>query len=239
MHREHQRWYSPALGRDMELLVVGHAGARAIVFPTSMGRFYDWEDRGMFGPLAEQLEQGWLQLYCVDSVDGESWYAHGRHPAERARRHVDYDRYLATELLPFTAERNPNPYLITAGASFGAYHAVTFALRHPHLVGRAIGLSGLYDVKRFAAGYVDDDVYFNSPCDFIPGEHDPERLDALRRLDLILAIGRDDPSSPNNEDLSAKLWAKDIPHRLRVWDGWAHDWPWWRQMVALYIAGDG
>jgi len=239
MHREHQRWYSPALGRDMDLLVVGHAGARAIVFPTSMGRFYDWDDRGMFGPLAEQLEQGWLQVYCVDSVDGESWYARTSHPADRARRHLVYDRYLADELVPFTAERNPNPYLITAGASFGAYHAVTFALRHPRLVDRTIGLSGLYDVKGFAAGYFDDNVYFNSPCDFIPGEHDAARLDALRRLDIILAIGRDDPSCPNNEELSAQLAAKAIPHRLRIWDGWAHDWPWWQRMIGLYISGDG
>ena len=239
MHREHQRWHSPSLDGDMDLLVFGHAGARAIIFPTSMGRFHDWEDRGMVGVLGDQIEQGWLQLYCVDTVDGESWYATGSHPADRARRHLAYDRYLRTEVLPFSANRNPNPYLITAGASFGAYHAVTFALRHPHLVGRAIGLSGLYDVKRFAAGYFDDDVYFSSPADFIPGEHDPARLAALRRLDLILAIGRDDPSCPSNEDLSAKLWAKAIPHRLRIWDGWAHDWPWWERMIRLYISGDG
>ena len=239
MNREYHRWHSPALGRDMELLVAGHAGARVLVFPTSMGRFHDWKDRGMFAALGEHLEHGWVQLFCVDSVDGESWYARTRHPAERARRHVDYDRYLLTEVLPFTAERNPNPYLIATGASFGAYHAVNFAFRHPHQVGRVIGLSGLYDVKRFASGYFDDNVYFNSPIDFIPGEHEPERLAALRRLDTILAIGRDDPSCPNNEALAAALAAKGIPHRLRIWDGWAHDWPWWQQMIALYISGAG
>jgi esterase/lipase superfamily enzyme len=38
MHREHHRWFSPALGREMELLVFGHSGARVIVFPTSQGR---------------------------------------------------------------------------------------------------------------------------------------------------------------------------------------------------------
>jgi esterase/lipase superfamily enzyme len=27
MHRQHQRWYSPSLQRDMELLVFGSAGA--------------------------------------------------------------------------------------------------------------------------------------------------------------------------------------------------------------------
>jgi len=84
MHREHRRWFSPSLQRDMQLLVFGHAGARVLVFPTSMGRFYEWEDRGMIGALAHHLDQGWLQLYCVDSVDGESWYARQQHPAARA-----------------------------------------------------------------------------------------------------------------------------------------------------------
>ena len=51
MHREYQRWYSPSLGREMELLIFGHAGARVLVFPSSMGRFFEWEDQGMIGVL--------------------------------------------------------------------------------------------------------------------------------------------------------------------------------------------
>ena len=46
--------------------------------------------------------------------------------------------------LPLTRAVNGNPFLITTGASFGAYHAANFAFRHPHLVGRMVGLSGLY-----------------------------------------------------------------------------------------------
>ena len=237
MNREYHCWHSPALDRDMELLVFGHAGARVLVFPTSMGRFFQWEDMGMMAELSEHLEQGWLQMFCVDSVDGESWYAKNRPPAERAWRHMQYDRYLADEVLPFTTSKNSNPFLITTGASFGAYHAVNFALRYPTLVNRTIGLSGLYDVKQFTDGYSDDNVYFNSPYDFIQNEHEPERLDALRRLDIILAIGRDDPSCRNNERMSSVLWEKDIWHALRIWDGWAHDWPWWRQMIRAYIGG--
>ncbi len=62
MNREFHRWYSPSLNREMDLLVFGHAGARAIVFPTSMGRYFEWEDRGRIGALSEHLERGWLQL---------------------------------------------------------------------------------------------------------------------------------------------------------------------------------
>lgn len=237
MKREYHRWYSPALARDMELLVFGHGGARALVFPTSMGRFYQWEDCCMIATLAGPLEQGMLQLYCVDSVDDESWYAKWRAPAERARRQNDYDRYLLDEVLPFSASQNGNPYLITAGASFGAYHAVNFGFRHPAVVDRVIGLSGLYDISTFAPGYGGDDVYFNNPIAYLANEHDPARLAALRHQDIILAIGRDDPSCRSNEQLSALLWRQDIWHALRIWDGWAHDWPWWRQMIARYVAG--
>lgn len=51
MNREHHRWYSPSLGRDMDLLVFGHAGARLLVFPTSKGKFYEWKtvDYGRHG----------------------------------------------------------------------------------------------------------------------------------------------------------------------------------------------
>jgi len=235
--RRYCRSYSQSLGRDMEMLVFGHGGARMLAFPTSMGRFFDWEDRGLVGALADHLDQGWLELFCVDSVDGESWYAKSLPPADRARRHVQYDRYIAAEVVPFTLQANRNPYLIVAGPSFGGYHAVNFAFRHPELVGRVIGMSGLYDISRWTGGYSDDNAYFNNPSQFIPNEHEPARLDALRRLDIILAIGRDDESRSNNEALSKMLWDKGIWNALRIWDGSAHDWPWWQQMLRLYVGG--
>ncbi|HCJ32940.1 MAG TPA: esterase, partial [Ktedonobacter sp.] len=86
-------------------------------------------------------------------------------------------------------------------------------------------------------GYTDDNVYFNSPSDFMEHESDPARLKALRHIDIILAIGRDDSSFSNNESLSGILWGKNIWHALRIWDGWGHDWPWWQQMIHMYIGG--
>jgi esterase/lipase superfamily enzyme len=75
MNREYHKWYSPRLERDMELLVFGHmAGPRCWCFPpaavgsTSM-RTWEW-----LAALRHKIEQGQLQLYCVDSVDQESLY---------------------------------------------------------------------------------------------------------------------------------------------------------------------
>jgi esterase/lipase superfamily enzyme len=236
--RDYHRWYSPALSRDMELLIFGHAGARVLVFPTSLGKFYEWEDRGMVEALGEQLRNGWLQLFCVDSVDAESWYARERHPGDRAWRHMQYEHYILSEVLPLSQHVNSNPYLIATGASFGAYHAANLAFRHPHVVHRLIGMSGMYDIKQILRGYSDQNVYANDPSHYMIHEHDHARLDAMRRMNIILAIGRDDPNLQDNEHLSNVLWGKGIWHALRIWDGWAHDWPWWRQMIQIYIAGE-
>ena len=210
MHRSYHRWHSPSLGRDMELLVFGHAGARVLGFPASMHPFHDWEDNGLVGSLAWHLESGRLQLFCVDQVDQESWYAWDRHPGERARRYQQYDDYLVREVVPFTWSFNRNPLLITTGPSMGAYHAVNFALRHPDLVGRTLGMSGLYDTTRLADGCHDANTYFNNPVEYLANEQDAGRLAALRRLDIILAVGKDDPLLEQNQRLSALLWDKDV-----------------------------
>src|SRR5258708_35017255 len=190
MDREYHRWYSPALNRDMELLVFGHYGARVLVFPTSKGKFFEWEDRGMMSALGEQLERGWLQLFCVDSIDEESWYCGWAHPSGRAYRHVQYDAYLYNEVLPFSQSKNGNSFLITTGASFGGYHAMNFGLRHPDKVSRILAMSGLFDIRQFTGGYSDDNVYFNNPIAFIANEHEGQRLDLLRRLEIVMATGR-------------------------------------------------
>lgn len=235
--RAYHKWHSPALQREMELLTFGHSGARVVAFPTSQGRFFDWEDRGLIRALGEHLSKGWIQLLCVDSVDRESWYARHLHPSDRAKRQSLYDAYILNEVLPFSTKQNPNPFLITTGASFGAYHAANFAFRHPEVVGRMIGMSGYYDVKRWTGGFSDDNVYFNNPPDFILHEHDEARLRDMRKMDIILAIGRTDSALANNEYLSRVLWSKDIGNALRIWDGFAHDWDVWERMLQLYIGG--
>jgi esterase/lipase superfamily enzyme len=223
----------------MELLVHGHAGARVLVFPTSLGRFHEWEDRGMVSTLADQLENGWLQLFCVDSVDAESWYAKGKWPGDRAWRQELYDRYILHEVVPFTRQRNANEFQIVTGASLGAYHAVNFAFRHPHVVGRVLGMSGMYNIKELTGGYSDENVFAHDPSHYMSNYYDASWYDAVRRIDIILVVGREDPHYADNEHLSNVLWSRGIWHALRPWDGWAHDWPWWQQMVGRYIGGGG
>jgi esterase/lipase superfamily enzyme len=221
----------------MELLEFGHGGARVIAFPTSRGRFHEWEDQGMIRALSHFLSSGWLHLTCVDGVDSESWYARWKHPGDRAWRHEQYTSYVVNEVLPWTHWRNGHPFAIVTGASFGAFHALSTGLRFPDRFHRVLSMSGLTDIKPFLDGYHNETVYFQNPVDFLDNEHDARRLDHLRRQDIILAVGNGDQLVHQNRELSAKLWGKGIGNALREWDGFAHDWPVWHHMINRYIGG--
>ncbi|MGB9631941.1 MAG: esterase family protein [Chloroflexaceae bacterium] len=242
MRREYYAWRSSRLRRTMELLVFGHGGARVLVFPTRGGRFYDYENWGLVDALRQTIEAGNIQLFCVDSVDYESLYARHRPPRERLARHQEYEAYILEEVAPFSQQLNPNPHLIVHGCSLGAYHAVALAFRHPRRFRKVVALSGRYDLtapmgsfRDLFDGHYDETVYFYNPCHFLPQLNDPVLLEALRRLEIILAVGEEDVFLANNQSLSAILWEKGIWHALHIWPGEAHCAAVWRQMVPWYL----
>ena len=159
MNREYFKGYSSELHRDMEALIFGHAGTPLLVFPTSMGKFFEYEDRGMINVLAPRIDAGELQVFCPDAVDNESWYNKGVHPRVRVMRHLQYERYILHEMLPFLRWKNNAPRLAVTGCSFGGYHAMNFALKHPDLVTYCVSMSGSFDIHQFLDGYYDDDCY--------------------------------------------------------------------------------
>jgi len=236
MRREYIQWHSPSLGREMELLAFGHAGFPVVVFPTSGGRFFEYEDRGMVHALAPRIDRGELQVICVDSVDQESWYNRGIPPAGRLHRQNAFDAYFALEVAPFVRHRTTWDRMGTTGCSFGGYHAVNFALRHPDIVTYAVSMSGAFDVpKRFLDGFYNDDAYFHGPLDYLPGLEDPGLLGRLRANYFVLAVGNGDALFDQNVKLAHWLGTKQIPHVLDVWEGFGHDWPWWQQMAHKFF----
>jgi len=236
MNREYHRWHSPRLGRDMELLVFGHAGLPALVFPTSCGRFFEFEDRHMVAAVADKIERGDLQLFCVDSLDAESWYNRGVGPRWRIARHVQYETYIMDEVLPLLRQKNSNPRITALGCSFGGYHAANIALRHPDVFTGFLSMSGAFDLTGFLGGYYDDDCYFNLPLDYIPNLTDPWLLDRYRRNTYVLATGVHDMCWNDNEQLARVLRERGIPCQLDVWgDNAGHDWPWWQRMLTTYL----
>jgi esterase/lipase superfamily enzyme len=232
MERQYAREYSHALGRDMELLHFGSRGRPLLVFPTSQGRFYQWEDFGLVSALAPWIDSGAIQLVCVDSVDGESWYAKDKHPAERVWRHIQYERYLLEEVLP----RMPAAP-VACGASFGALHAVLMATRHPSRIGGFVAMSGAYDTSRWLDGYSDDNSYFTNLPSFLPGLTDEAYLGPLRAMHpKVIATGEEDPNVKESAQVAEDFKGRGVDVWLDIWSGWAHDWPFWSDMMRKYMA---
>jgi len=219
----------------MELLWFGWAGFPVLMFPTSMGRYFQYEDMGLVAQLGAKLDAGLMQLVCVDSVDAESWYNESAPPSQRARRHEQYDAYLREEVLPFVRDRAQRADAATFGCSFGGYHAANFAGRHPELVTKAVCFSGIYDVHRFVDGYWDDAIYFNSPTDYI-ANMDAAWAARLASVEWIVATGEYDSLVADNRNFGALLSAKGIPNHTEIWPGvFGHDWPFWNEAVRRLL----
>lgn len=229
--REYLKDWSPSLGREMESLRFGTGGLPLLVFPTSAGRFYQWEDFGMVYALADKLDAGLIQLWCVDSVDAESWYAKAKAPRDRVERHLQYERYLLEEFLPRIGSAP-----VAVGTSFGALHAVLLALRHPSRLSGFVALSGAFHTQRWLGGYHDDDTYFTDPVAFLPDLTDEAYLSPLRAYEKkVIATGEADPNVAESVRVGALLREKGVDVALDLWPGWSHDWVYWKEMMRRYV----
>ena len=235
MNREHHRWDSPSLGRPMELIWYGNWGRPLLAFPTSLGRATQNEDGGLIRGLEAKIDSGEVQVCCVDSIDEESWYNRGAHPGWRAQRHDQYDRYLADEVVPLIRNKAQRDDIMTFGASFGAYHAVNFAFRHPEMISRVISFSGVYDIHNFLDGYWNETCYFHCPTAYIPN-YDGEWVQRVSRMGIVIATGEHDHLVQKNREFAAMLQSKRIPNHFELWPGvFGHDWPFWAQHISRFV----
>ena len=154
MEGTYYKEWSAVLDREMEFKVYGHGGVPVLALPARGGRFYDWENNGMPDAAARLLHEGKIQLFCADSIDGESLLAGNETPRRRAEMQEKYFVYLTSELAARIAELNApeskeKPLIWCVGVDTGAYQAVQCRLRRPRTFAGAMGLSGLYDMNRF------------------------------------------------------------------------------------------
>ena len=124
--------WSPALNAAGTVMVYGHYGRPALVFPSEAGRAWDFANNGMVGAVADLIEAGRVKLYCVDSFDAGSWSARDLPLEERARRHGGYESWIVDQVVPHIAgDSGGGTEIMTVGASMGAYHALNFAFKSP------------------------------------------------------------------------------------------------------------
>lgn len=235
MKKDSLGWSSAALGRPMEMLWYGHSGRPILAFPTSMGHARQNEDFGLVGGLSDRIDRGEIQICCVDAVDEEALYNRAAPPAGRVRRQDAYDRYLADEVVPFLRRRAGRGDLISYGASFGAYHAANFALRHPEMVSRLVGFSGIYDIHRFLDGYWDDLCYFHCPSAYV-ANFPPDWAERAARIGIVLATGEQDHLAAETRSFSDLLRSKGVPVHSELWPGvFGHDWSFWIENLRRFV----
>ncbi len=232
MKEQHIRWHSPVLGKQMDLLIFGEQGYPVIVFPTSMGSYTQNKDFHLIDAVSKFVDEGLVKIFTPSSIDNDSWYNKNIHPAERAKNHVLYDRFIVEEIVYPALRDTGHTKAAFAGCSFGAYHATNFGLRHPELTGYIINMGGAFDIKDQVQGYYDDNIYFNNPPDYLPGLHD----ERLKDIGMVFGTGTNDMCMNANISLSRVLDSKGIPHLLDVRQGAVHDWPVWRDMFPDYLA---
>lgn len=232
MIEAYKSWYSPNLNTDFELLSFGQSGYPILLFPTSMGRYFENKDFKLIESARHFIEEGKVKIYCVDSVDKMSWYNKDISPADRVKNHIWYDRLLLEEVSTLARNETGHAKIITAGCSFGGYHAANFAFRYPWLVSHMFSMSGAFDIRGQLDGFYNDEVYFNNPVDYLPNDQNGELWD----MKIVLGTSDRDICRADNERLSNILTAKGIGHWLDIRQNADHDWPIWREMFPEYLS---
>ncbi len=239
MERILDGWHSPALGKEMEIAVYGHYGPALLMFPSAAADYLEYERFYLIDSIAPFLDAGRIKVFAINSINSESWLHDSMEPRHRAVRHQQYNRYIAEEVVPYIATnmRTTNPPIYTSGVSLGALHAVNSFLRRPDLFDGTIGMSGIYDLKEYTKGYYDDDVYFNSPMDYLQHLTGPT-LESLRRKEKVyLLSGKGEYEDPHASwEMGEVMGKKGITNWVELWgDEYRHDWPTWREMLPSVI----
>ena len=214
------------------MLVFGDSGYPVILFPTTLGSYNECKDMKLVESARYFVEQGKIQIYCVDAINDHSWYNKKVHPSVRVKNHSWYDKMLLEEVVDKVRFNTPSGKVCVAGPSFGGFMAGNFAFRHPERVSHLLSMSGSFNITSFMDGHYDDNVYFNNPVDFVPGMNHPD----LWKMKIILGTSEWDICKKFNDEMSKILTDKKVDHWLDV-RGWIeHDWPLWREMFPHYLS---
>ena len=244
MHTHYTKWYSPALGRDMEIKVWGHSGRPVLFIPCQDGRFFDFENYKMTDTWAPWIESGQCMVFAIDTMDLES-YSAKHDPYWRIRRHEQWMSYIVNEVVPYiriiTNERNGwtgEPGITTFGCSLGATHAVNLFFRFPDMFDGVLALSGIYSSDYGFPGYMDECVYRNSPVHYLndmPADH--PYIEKYNSHKAVIVVGQGPWAIPETT-----FRVRDICQAkgIRAWfDVWGHDvkhdWDWWYKQCEYHI----
>lgn len=239
MKRELTSWYSPSLEREMPIVTYGDFGFALLLVPTAAADYLEYERFQLIDSLAPFINEGKIKVFSINSMNNESWLNNEMQGEHKAIRHNQFNNYVFNEVIPFikthTSEGTP---IIVSGASFGALHSMNLFLKRPDLINGVIAMSGVYDLHEYTKGFNDDQVYFNSPMNYVPNLSDPWYLDHIRKSHHIhILAGEGEYEDPEaSRAFAGVLYDKGINYELDIWGpDMTHDWPTWRTMLPYYI----
>ncbi|GHB78460.1 esterase family protein [Persicitalea jodogahamensis] len=239
MQREIVEWHSPSLNKKMRIAVYGHYGTALLMVPTAASDHLEYENFGLIDSIRPHMDSGKVKLFCVESINGESWLNPFMSGCEQAARYQDYNDYIIREVIPFiSASTSPETPVIGCGISMGALQAANLFFKHPDLIQGVLALSGCYDLSVYTNGYYDDNVYFNSPTHYLRNLNAQWHLDLYRKSRHIYFVsGSGDYENPDSSrHISAILNSKNVYHELDIWGhDMPHEWWVWHRMMAHYL----
>ncbi len=244
MQTYYTKWYSPSIGRELEIKVYGHAGRPVLFIPCQDGRFFDFESFKMTDAWAPWIESGQCMVFAIDTLDQET-YSATYESFWRIRRHEQWFAYICNEVVPFMQamanDRNGwtgTPGCIAFGCSLGATHAANLYFRRPDLFDGLLALSGIYDSEYGFPGYMDELVYANSPVHYLGGmPADHPYIQLYNQHKGVIVVGQGPWEVPDSTFALRDIFIqKGINVYVDVWGhDVAHDWDWWYKQVPVHL----
>src|SRR6185503_2685689 len=172
MQRVIESWHSPSLDRAMEIVTYGYYGFPLLLFPTAAADFLEYERFYVIDSIKDSIEAGKVRVFSINSINRESWLNSHLHPRDKAIRQIQYNEYIAREVVPYIWNSCQSRIgIITAGASLGAFHCANQVFRRPDLFDGMIAMSGAFDIRGYYKGdYYEDNIYLNNPVDYLPNQ---------------------------------------------------------------------
>ncbi len=233
------KMYSQHLQKQVEIPIYGHYGFVLLMFPALSDSPYIYEENNTIERLKDFLNKGKCRIFAVPSINETTWFTDTISNEEKSKRFLDYNNFIAEELVPqiFAKCNGPVP-IITCGASIGGLIAINSYFRRPDCFYGTIALSGFFNLEFITNYYFDDNCYYNSPIHYLPNLNDSYWLSFLMsKHHVYLLTGSGENEFPHNtEHLAGILREKDIKHHTEIWGPeYGHNFHTWNDMLFYLL----
>ena len=212
--------HSKGLDEDLVVNVYGTAGQPVMVFAPQGQDPENLEDVGLVDELAEYVDAGAIQLFCVSSIDNETWGGTGD-ATERAARQEAYYQAVCDEIVPLVHEASGTDARLD-------------------LFQGCMCLSGVYDSRRYFGDWMDATLYDNTPCAFLPNMPADHPYVALYNKRQLLFCSGQEASEAESLRTTREIDANLVRLGVDAWcDYWggdvSHTWYWWKKQVDYFL----